>query len=196
MSAPNNHFPSTSPGFGHMGPTNYSMDMHILTILIRELRDVIGSKEVAEAEIHAIYQARIAELEEENKQLVQHANDALLIQEAVNALNSAIYGEQTAINDPYSITEEPDLSPILQQRILSLQATLERVRRQARRKEQESYKRIMRLENLADATFEDMMGPVRRNVDVPVVGETAEDHQTTILRGSELMGGNLVSRWQ
>ncbi|KAF8441966.1 hypothetical protein BGX38DRAFT_1202533 [Terfezia claveryi] len=196
MSAPNNHCPSTSPGFGHIGPTNYSMDMQVFTLIIRELRDVIASKEVAEAEIHAIYQARIAELEEENKQLVQHANDALLIQEAINALNSAIYGEWRARNDPYSITEEPDLPLILQQRILNLQGTLERVRGTVRRKEQETHKRITSLESLAHANIEQLMGDVRRKVEVVVGGArgTAEDDQTTILRGSKLTGGNLVSR--
>ena len=71
MSAPGSHYPSLPPVYGHMAPTNYSMDMQVLTLLIRELKDVIGSKEAAEAEIHDRYQARIAELEEENKQLVQ-----------------------------------------------------------------------------------------------------------------------------
>jgi len=71
MSAPNNHPPSGTPGYGHRGPTNYSMDMQVLMLLIRELSDVIGSKEAAEKEIQDRYQARIAELEEENKQLVQ-----------------------------------------------------------------------------------------------------------------------------
>ncbi|RPB27984.1 hypothetical protein L211DRAFT_476877 [Terfezia boudieri ATCC MYA-4762] len=197
MSAPNNHFPSTSPGFGHMGPRNYRLDMQALTLFIRELGDVIGSKEVAEAEIHAIYQARIAELEEENKQLVQHANDALLIQEAVNALNSAIYGQPMARNYQDSIAEAYERSPILQQRILNLQTTLERVRRTARRKEQETHEKITRLESLAHANIKQLMGDVRRNVEVPVVGgarETAEIDQTTILQGSKLMGGNLVPR--
>ncbi|RPB25895.1 hypothetical protein L211DRAFT_847664 [Terfezia boudieri ATCC MYA-4762] len=210
MSAPNNHFPSTSPGFSRMDPKNYSMVMHILTHLIRELKDVIGSKEAAKAEIHAIYQARIAELEEENKQLIKllvqapansiypDINDALPIQEAVNALNLAFYGEPTAINDPYSFTERPDFSPILQQWILNLQATLERVRLTARRKEQESYIRLTRLDNLAYVDIEELMGVVS-NVEVPVVdgaSGTAEDRETTILRGSELNGGNLVSRGQ
>ncbi|KAF8420139.1 hypothetical protein EV426DRAFT_700769 [Tirmania nivea] len=200
MSAPSNRFPPTSYGYGHVGPTNHSMDMQVLLLLIRELKDVVGSKEAAEAEIHARYQARIEELEEENKKLVQYANDALLIRDAVNTLNSVIYGEPTASDNPYSITEDPDVSPILQQRILNLQATLERVRQRARRKEQESYKRILRLENLAHANIEQMVGAVRRNVEAPIVGvggarEVVEDEQTEILRGSELNGGNLVSRW-
>ena len=72
------------------------------------------------------------------------------------------------------------------------------MRQTARRKEQESSKRIKRLENLAHANIERMMGAVRRNVEVPVVGGTggtAEDAQTLVLRGSKVTGGNLVSRW-
>ena len=125
-------------------------------------------------------------------------NDALLIHDAVNTLNLAIYGEPTAINNPGSMAEDPDVSTILQQRILNLQATLERVRRTALRKEQEFCKKIKRLESLAHANIEQMMGAVRRNVEAPVVGVargTVEDEETTILRGSKLTGGNLVSRW-
>jgi len=96
------------------------------------------------------------------------------------------------------MTEDPDLTPILQQRILNLQATLERVRQRARRKEQENYTRIMRLENLAHTNIEEMMGMVRKNIEAPIVGGAGgrvEDEQTVILRGSKLTGGNLVSRW-
>jgi len=71
MSVPNNRFPPAPPGYGHMDPMNYSMDIQVLQLLVHELRDVVGSREAAEEEIHGRYQARIAELEEENKMLVQ-----------------------------------------------------------------------------------------------------------------------------
>lgn len=126
------------------------------------------------------------------------ANDALLVREAVNNLNFAIYGEPNSNDNPYSIAEDPDLSPILEQRVLNLQATLERVRQRARKKEEGDYKKIMKLEGLAHMNFEQIVGALRRNIETPILCEPrgkTEDEQTTILRGSKATGGNLVSRW-
>lgn len=85
-------------------------------------------------------------------------NDALLVREAIAVLNPRD-GDNT--NGP----EDPDVSPILEQRIENLRATLERVRKRASKKEAEYQAKIDRLEVLALENIQEIFKMVKMNLE-------------------------------
>ncbi|KAF8460232.1 hypothetical protein BDZ91DRAFT_424432 [Kalaharituber pfeilii] len=118
------------------------IDYENIRTILADLRHLVQTSEEVRAEVTAEFQARIAELEQENKILDTENNDALLLQKA---------------QDELDLPDDYDMSPILERRVANLKINLQRVREQSRKKEERYLKQIEQLEELAFTRLDEIV---------------------------------------
>ena len=143
------------------------MGFEDLEKVISVLTANIESREETEARVAAKYEARIAELEEENAQLTKGnkapspppANPMPCSSEPANGPAAAEEAMLTrkAQDALESVGDDYDVSPILEQRIENLKINLKRVRSFSRKREHKYREIISELEILAIERLQDLI---------------------------------------